>query len=65
VPTHDICTRNGRDASMYFRDPSGNLFELYCESGFAGEVRRAASAGGDYAPDVRALNYASWNDPGR
>ncbi len=30
VPTHPIWTRNGYTALMYFRDPSGNLFELYC-----------------------------------
>ena len=30
VPTHPIWTRNGYTGLMYFRDPSGNLFELYC-----------------------------------
>ena len=65
IPTSDIWSRNGSDAALYFRDPSGNLWELYCESGFKGAVRRGASAGGDYAPDVKALNYGAWKDPGK
>jgi catechol 2,3-dioxygenase-like lactoylglutathione lyase family enzyme len=65
VPTHDIWTRNGVDAAMYFRDPSGNLWELYCARGFAGPVRRGVAAGGDYVADVAALNYGVWNDPGK
>ncbi len=65
IPTHDIWTRNGTHAAMYFRSPSGNLWEFYCESGFKGAVRRGVSAGGDYAPDVKALNYDSWKDPGK
>ena len=50
---------------MYFRDPTGNLWELYCERGFTGSVRRTPSAGGDYVPDLPALSYEHWNDPGR
>jgi hypothetical protein len=65
VPTGEICTRNGTDASLYYRDPTGNLWELYCERGFTGEVRRAPSAGGDYVVDLPALCYDRWNDPGR
>ena len=41
--------------AMYFRDPSGTLWELYCESGFSEAVRRGVSAGGDYIPDVTAI----------
>ena len=65
VPTHDIWTRNGTDAAIYFRSPSGNLWEFYCENGFKGPVRRGISAGGDYAPDVKVLNYDTWKDPGK
>ena len=50
---------------MYFRDPSGTLWELYCESGFKGVARRGVSAGGDYLPDVKALNYDTWKDPAK
>jgi catechol 2,3-dioxygenase-like lactoylglutathione lyase family enzyme len=65
VPTHDVWTRNGVDAAMYFRDPTGNLWELCCETGFSGAVRRGVSAGGDFAPDVKALNYDVWKDPSK
>jgi catechol 2,3-dioxygenase-like lactoylglutathione lyase family enzyme len=65
VPTSDVATRNGSDAFTYYRDPTGNLWELYCERGFSGSVRRTRSAGGDYVPDVKALCYDRWNDPGR
>jgi catechol 2,3-dioxygenase-like lactoylglutathione lyase family enzyme len=64
VPTSEIWTRNGTDAAIYLRDPSGNLWELYCESGFKGAVLRAPSVGGAYTPDVKALNYSEWKDPG-
>jgi catechol 2,3-dioxygenase-like lactoylglutathione lyase family enzyme len=65
VPTSDLWSRNGSDTAMYLRDPSGTLWELYCESGFQGVVRRGVSAGGDYKPDVKALNYDMWRDPGK
>lgn len=64
VPTSEVWSRNGTDAAMYFRDPSGTLWELYCESGFKGATRQGVSAGGDYMPDVKALNYDRWKDPG-
>jgi catechol 2,3-dioxygenase-like lactoylglutathione lyase family enzyme len=64
IPTSEVWTRDGLDAAIYFRDPSGNLWELRCESGFEGNVLRGVSAGGDYAPEVEALNYSAWNDPG-
>jgi len=65
IPTHDFWTRNGTDTAMYFRSPTGNLWEFYCGSGFKGRVHRGLSAGGDYTPDVKALHYDSWNDPGK
>jgi catechol 2,3-dioxygenase-like lactoylglutathione lyase family enzyme len=67
VPTHAIWTRNRVEALMYFRDPSGNLFELYCKQGFPDvmTIPRGASAGGDYQVDLEALNYDSWKDPGK
>lgn len=65
VPTSAVWSRNGTDAAMYFRDPSGTLWELYCEKGLRGTVCRGVSAGGDYVPDVIALNYSTWKDPGK
>jgi catechol 2,3-dioxygenase-like lactoylglutathione lyase family enzyme len=63
IPTSDVFTNNGTDASVFLRDPSGNLFELYCEEGFAGPMRRLTSAGGDYQVDVSSLVYDDWKDP--
>jgi catechol 2,3-dioxygenase-like lactoylglutathione lyase family enzyme len=63
VVTHDIATHDGVDAWMYFRDPSGNLYELNCPEGFQGTTQRTPSAGGTFVVDVRKLCYESWNDP--
>lgn len=59
VPTTRIWTRDGLRALMYFRDPSGNLFEIYCPEGFrdADKLPRGIRAGGDYDIDFGALNY--------
>jgi catechol 2,3-dioxygenase-like lactoylglutathione lyase family enzyme len=65
IPAGEICTYDGQDASVYVRDPAGNLFELYCEAGFTGDVRRTPSAGGGYQVDVRALTYDHWTNPAR
>ena len=66
IPTHAIWTRHGVEALMYFRDPSGNLFELYCTEGYpeAGTAPRPASWGGDFSIDFPALSYDAWRDPG-
>jgi catechol 2,3-dioxygenase-like lactoylglutathione lyase family enzyme len=65
IPTHAIWTRNRVEALMYFRDPSGNLFELYCEQGFKDvqTIPQGVGAGGDYKLDLEALNYDTWKDP--
>ena len=36
IPTSNYWTRFGVEALMFFRDPSGNVFELYCHTGFPG-----------------------------
>jgi catechol-2,3-dioxygenase len=50
---------------MFFRDPSGNLIELYCEKGFEGarELPHGPSRGHGVAVDVDALHYAEWSLP--
>jgi catechol 2,3-dioxygenase-like lactoylglutathione lyase family enzyme len=67
IPTHPIWTRRGIEALMYFRDPSGNLFELYCREGFkdADKLPRAVSAGGDFQPPIASLSYDDWKDKNR
>jgi catechol 2,3-dioxygenase-like lactoylglutathione lyase family enzyme len=50
--------RRDDTALMYFRDPSGNLFELYCDSGYEKiESLPLAPRRGGPAIDFRSLNY--------
>jgi catechol 2,3-dioxygenase-like lactoylglutathione lyase family enzyme len=58
VPTQALWTRSGRVAHMYFKDPSGNLFE-FVAPGFPGanDLPRLPSDGGDLEIDVTALDY--------
>jgi catechol 2,3-dioxygenase-like lactoylglutathione lyase family enzyme len=65
VPTSEIFTRDGAEAAVYYRDPTGNLWKLSCPTGFSGATRRTPEAGGDYVPDLPALCYDHWKDPGR
>ncbi|GAA1397278.1 hypothetical protein GCM10009613_49710 [Pseudonocardia kongjuensis] len=67
VPCDQVWTRFRSEALMYFRDPSGNLFELYCHEGYSdvGSIDLGRFYGGDFETDLEALNYDTWNDPGR
>ena len=57
--------RRGDTALIYFRDPSGNLFELYCDSGYEGLLSLpSAPRRGGQPIDFRALNY-HWNSKAR
>lgn len=62
VPTHQIWTRNHVESLMYFRDPSGNLFEIYCAKGLKGveSLPVPPSMGGDFVVDFPALAYETW-----
>ena len=56
VATHDVWTRRGEEALMYFKDPSGNLLEMYCAH--YGAADRLPKATGMESPvDLRALSY--------
>ena len=56
--------RRGDTALIYFRDPSGNLFELYCDTGYEGiESLPLAPRRGGPPIDFRRLNY-HWNNKG-
>lgn len=59
VKTHPLWTRNKIEALMYFRDPSGNLFELYCPDYDRVDELRLASEkeGGDFRPPLDDLMY--------
>ncbi len=56
IPNHPY--RRDSTALIYFRDPSGNLFELYCDGGYPGmESLALAPRRGGPAIDFRRLNY--------
>ena len=58
VKTHPLWTRNHREALMYFRDPSGNLFELYCpQYDRVSELEIFKGRGGDFVPPIDKLSY--------
>jgi catechol 2,3-dioxygenase-like lactoylglutathione lyase family enzyme len=52
-------TRDNKKALMYFRDPSGNLLEIYCSEGLsiAKDLPRGAKQGGNYITDNASLFY--------
>jgi hypothetical protein len=62
VTTSEPWTRDGIKGLMYFRDPSGNLFEMYCPKiKEAATFARGKKQGGDYEIDFAALHY-HWKD---
>jgi len=65
IPSSNLWTRSGVEALMFFRDPSGNMIELYCERGFKGadKLPRGPARGHGTAVDVDALRYSSWKLP--
>ena len=61
VTTSEPWTRDGIKGLLYFRDPAGNLFEMYCPKlKEAASFARGAKQGGDYTIDFAGLNY-EWN----
>lgn len=65
IPTSNFWTRRGIEALMFFRDPSGNVYELYCPEGFKGadKLPRGPSAGHGIAVDINASRYDTWKRP--
>lgn len=56
VKTHDLWTRGGVEALMYFKDPSGNLIEIYCPQYKNADALPKAFAITDLL-DLRTLAY--------
>lgn len=67
IPTSNYWTRSGIEALMFFRDPWGNVIELYCERGFAGadKLPKGPARGHGSAVDITKLLYTDWTAPKR
>ncbi len=67
IPSSNYWTRFGAEALMFFRDPSGNVFELLCPKGFpnAETFPRGPAAGHGTAVDIDAIRYDTWKRPER
>jgi catechol 2,3-dioxygenase-like lactoylglutathione lyase family enzyme len=65
IPTSNFWTRGGVEALMFFRDPSGNMIELYCEHGFKGaeDLPHGPPRGHGTTVDVDALRYTHFKVP--
>ena len=66
IPTSNLWTRHGKETLMFFRDPSGNMIELYCKGGYAGAERlpKGPPRGHGTAVNVDELRYETWRLPG-
>ncbi len=67
IPTSDVWTRRGKEALMFFLDPSGNVIEFLCQSGYpdAENLPRGLAAGHGRTLDINALRYDDWKRPSR
>lgn len=65
VPSSDFWTRNGIETLMFFRDPTGNVIELFCPEGYDGadDLPRGPARGHGVAIDIDALAYDEWRRP--
>jgi hypothetical protein len=59
VVTPGPWTRDGKKGLMYFRDPSGNLLEIYCRGDFpaASTFPPGIKQGGSCNTDTAGLYY--------
>ena len=63
IPVGPIWTRRETEALMFFKDPSGNLFELLCRGGeFPGisDLPHAGTRAGGALLNLASLNYEAW-----
>lgn len=65
IPTTDPWTRKGIEALLFFRDPSGNVIELFCHEGYADapSLPRGPARGHGVTIDIDAIAYSEWHLP--
>ena len=65
IPSSNFWTRKGIETLMFFRDPSGNVIELFCDSGYEGAdgLPRGPARGHGITIDIDALRYTDWHLP--
>ena len=65
IPMTDLWTRQGIETLMFFRDPSGNMIEMFCYEGYEGaeDMPRGPARGHGTAIDTDALRYDTWSVP--
>lgn len=65
IPSSGFWTRKGIETLMFFRDPSGNVIELFCDSGYDGaaELPRGPARGHGITLDIDSLRYTDWHLP--
>lgn len=65
IPVSNMWTRAGVETLMFFRDPSGNVIELFCVEGYDGakDLPRGPARGHGTAVDIDSLYYDKWTLP--
>jgi catechol 2,3-dioxygenase-like lactoylglutathione lyase family enzyme len=66
IPSSNFWTRQGVEALMFFRDPSGNMIELFCVKPFPGAdklLRSGPAAAPGKAVNLDSFLYTSWKLP--
>ena len=65
IPTTKPWTRHGVEALLFFRDPSGNVIELFCHEGYedAPNLPRGPARGHGITIDIDAISYSEWHLP--
>ena len=66
IPSSNFWTRQGIEALMFFRDPSGNMIELFCVKPFPGAdklPRSGPAAAPGNAVNLDSFLYTSWKLP--
>jgi len=65
IPSSNLWTRRGVEALMFFRDPSGNMIELFCTDPFPGadNLPRSGPAAGGKAVNLDSFRYDKWRLP--